>query len=137
MRNDPISLAAPFRQHSLGTADPLPSSPDDAVAEIMARLADPAGTIAPAEIWRELARRNEATRTAAATEIRSALTRQAALLEAMTTRFAHMAVTAPKASQTESWTRLSLGCSRALVSVLGALHAVTKDDVPAEVVDGN
>ena len=139
MQNDPTSnsLLASIITARRATDNPatLPITPAEATAQVMALLCAPSDTMQSAKVWTELKRRNDALTTAPKAEIRETLARQTALLEAMQLRFTQLAVTASKTSQTEVWTRLSLSCSRALVSVLGALNTIADSEVQAEAIE--
>ena len=125
--NNPIShqLQSLIEQRR-PTTRPQSLDQDEATAELLTAIAGHDTGILPAEVWKSLQRRNEALLSQPREEILKSLARQSSLLESLINRYTAQAVTATKPSQGEGYMRLALSCNRALVSVWGAVHAVSE-----------
>ena len=73
------------------------------------------------DVFKELARRNQALANAPRAEIVATLSRQIVLLEATVTRFHLRAAQATKPSAAAEFTRAALSAERVLIQALGAI----------------
>ncbi len=124
--NDPISpkLAALIEQRNNPGTQPFDM--DEATVELLAAISGHENGILPAAAWQTLQRRNEALLTQPRKEILKSLAAQSCLLEALIGRHIACSLTTSKQSQKEGYMRLALGCNRALINVLGAIHTVSE-----------
>lgn len=112
------------RRPATNPPPPLAGDLDEVTLQVMAALADPSsnGANLPAEFFSQLARQNNAMLTAPRVEIRKALARQSAMLEMAAAHYMRRSAAAPRSDHAEALMKISLGCSRALINVLGALN---------------
>jgi hypothetical protein len=115
---------------------PLPTDPEDAVAMTLAQILDPNAPVVSGEIFKELARRNDALANAPTAEIQATLARQVCLLEAMATRLLQKAATTTNTSAASEFTRAALATERVLLQALGALHQMSQNQIQTLIVDG-
>ncbi len=111
-------------QTRLQTQAPPPAqsaNPDEATAQALAAVLDPTSNVLPGEVFKELARRNQALANAPRAEILATLSRQIVLLEATTTRFHQKAAQATKPSAAIEFSRAALAAERVLIQALGAV----------------
>ena len=102
------------------------ANPNEATAQALAAVLDPTTKVLPGDVFRELARRNEALANTPRAEIVATLSRQIVLLEATTTRFFQKAAQATKPSAAAEFTRAALGAERVLIQALGAIHTMNQ-----------
>ena len=111
------------------TTPATPINPDDAAALVLSLLADPTGRVIPAEAYQSLEARNRALIDAPSDEIKGTLARQVTVLEAVSLRYLAAAAAEPSPKRAEPLARIGLAAQRALVTTLGALHAVAQAEV--------
>ena len=116
------------------TLAPMPFDADDAAAQCLALLADPDADFVPADAWRSLAAQNDAMLNASKPAIKRALIRQSTLLQAAAYRYMARAATAAKPEHAAALMQISLGCSRALVTILGAINAMDDAERNADAI---
>jgi len=100
---------------------PQSANPDEATAQALAAVIDPTSNVLPGDVFKELARRNQALANAPRAEIVATLSRQIVLLEATVTRFHLRAAQATKPSAAAEFTRAALSAERVLIQALGAI----------------
>lgn len=128
-RNQTIQALLDNQRRREGQPDPLPADPDEAAALALSAILDPAAAVLPADLFKELTRRNTQLLTAPASEIKATLSRQVVLLEALAVRqFQKASHPSNKPSVTETYIRAGLAAERVLIQTLGAMHQVIKDE---------
>lgn len=115
---------------------PLPSDPDDAAAVALALILDQNAQVVPSEVFKEMARRNQALVNAPREEIQATLARQIALLEAMATRLFQKAAITSSPSASAEFNRAALATNRVLIQALGAIHQMNQNQVQVLTVEG-
>lgn len=115
---------------------PLPHDPDDAAAVALALILDPSAQVVSGEIFKEMARRNQALVNAPREEIQATLARQITLLEATATRFFQKAAITTSPSASAEFNRAALATNRVLIQALGAIHQMNQNQVQALTVEG-
>lgn len=115
---------------------PLPQDPDDAAAVALTLILDPSAQVVPGEVFKELARRNQALVNAPKEEIKATLARQIALLEATATRLFQKAAITTSTSAAAEFNRAALATNRVLIHALGAIHQMNMNHAPALTVEG-
>ena len=105
---------------------PLPADPDEAAAQALAAILDPAVPLLPGAVFDELARRNAALMGESEAEIKATLSRQIGLLEASASRLMHKAANAQNPAAAGEFLRNGLAVQRVLLAALGAIHAMDK-----------
>lgn len=117
-------------------APPLPTDPNEAAAVALAAILDPYANLLPGAIYTELARRNaQLEGVGSEAEIKATLARQIALMEATATRLFQKSTTASTQAAQNEFVRTGLQTQRVLIQALGAIHAMSKNAVGAEVGD--
>jgi hypothetical protein len=92
----------------------------------LAAILDPYSKLLPADIFKELARRNAAIEAAPEAEIKATLSRSIAIMEATATRLFQKATTATTAAAANEFIRTGLTTQRVLIQALGAIHSMSK-----------
>ncbi|MGB4672469.1 MAG: hypothetical protein WBH99_00800 [Azovibrio sp.] len=118
-------------------APPLPSDPDEAAAIALAAILDPAATLLPGSVFKEMARRNAEIEGAPEAEIKATLARQICLLEATATRLFQKSTTASTVAASNEFIKVGLATQRVLIQALGAVHAMQPQKPVTHTIGGN
>ena len=122
-----LEILAKMKAAPTNTLPAQPLTAEDAAAMCLSMVTDPECRVLPADAFRELRDRNSALMNSPRAEIRSALSRQAVILEAVSMRFMAKAAIEKKTESAAALTKISLSASRSLVGVLAALYAMARD----------
>lgn len=106
-----------------------PTDPDDAAAIVLALVCNPSGRTMPVEAYQLLADRNKALMDAPADQIKTILSRQTVVLEAVMLKYMAAAAAETSPKRAEPLARLALSAQKALIATLGAVHVVSDQNV--------
>ena len=105
-----------------------------ATAQVMAALGDGRREL-PEDAFQILSDRNLSLLTNPNVEIKDCLTRQIVLLENLFLHFARKGVEPGRPEHTGIYIKAALGCQRALVVALGAIHRISEDEANVQALD--